>query len=316
MSLDRIGRPIVQPLLLLLLLLLAQTGLATGAAAQRRIDERRPATPDGLLRIHNLVGAVRIIGWDRDTIAVTGTIGSGTFYMGVGKGGGKLGVDLPAAMLEARIDLAPDKTSIVGSMLEVRVPRGTRVWVKTASADIEVDGVTGGLDLYAVGGAIRIRGAPQDIHAESMDGTLDLDVTTPVVRARSAGGAITLRGDIENAVASSVGGAITIESATLQRGRFESVTGAIHWTGDVERGSSLSFESHAGPVVLAVPETVSAEFDVTAFNADIRNEIARVIPRLGGDLRSRMLTFTMGEGAAQVTVRSFKGTVSLLRRND
>ncbi len=301
-----------RPLLIVLAALLALAGQDT-AHAQTRIDQRRPAAPDGLLKIHNLVGSVRVIGWDRDTIAVTGTVGSGTFYMGVGKGGGKLGIELPTAV-SARVDLAPGKTDVQGSSLEVRVPRRTRVWVKAASATIDVDGVTGGLDLYAVGGEIRVRGAPQDVYAESMDGALDLDVSAPAVRLRSAGGAITLRGAIENAVASSVSGPIIVTGARLQRGRFESVTGEIRYDGDVERGSSLGFESHSGPIVLAVSEGVSAEFDVTAFHADIRNEIARVIPRLGGDLRSRMLTFTLGDGGAQVTVRNFKGTITLVHR--
>lgn len=303
-----------RPTFLALFLLLLQGVMPSVLDAQRRIDERRPAAPDGLLRIHNLVGSVRVIGWDRDTVAVTGTLGSGTFYMGVGQGGGKLGVELPTGMLEARVDLSPEKTSVAGSVLEVRVPRRTRVWIKSASAGIDVDSVVGGLDLYAVGGAIRVRGSPQDIHAESMDGAVDIAVTTPVVRVRSAGGPITLRGAIENASASSVSGAIVVDGVRLQRGRFESVTGEIRWDGEVERGSSLMFESHSGPIVLAVPPQVSAEFDVTAFNADIRNEIARVIPRLGGDLRSRMLTFTLGDGGAQVTVRNFKGTISLLAR--
>lgn len=278
--------------------------------AQRRIDERRPATSDGLLKIHNMVGSVRVIGWDRDTIAVTGTVGTGTFFMGVGKGSGKLGVELRSSTASAPLD----PSAVQGSTLEVRVPRRTRVWVKTASADIDVDGITGGLDLYAVGGRIHVRGAPQDVQAESMDGAVELEVRAPVVRVRSASGGITLRGEIENGVASSVSGPIVVDRVRLQRGRFETVTGALRFSGPIERGSALTFESHAGPIVLELPRDASAEFDITAFNADIDNRIARVIPRLGADLRSRSLSFTLGEGGAQVTARNFKGTIALLHQ--
>ena len=301
------------PLLVALLILCAAMVPAEGRA-QTRIDRRAPAAPVGLLRIHNAVGAVRVVGWDRDSIVVTGTVGTGTFYFGAGKGSSKMGVELPAHLTEGGLDAAAAKGSIVPSILEVRVPRRTRVWVKTASADIEVSEVLGGLDLFAVGGRIRVGGTPQDLLAESMDGTVDVDVATASARVRSAGGAVTLRGTIENAVVTSVSGAITVTDARLQRGRFESVTGELRYDGGVERGSSLTFESHAGPIVLTLPGNVSADFDVTAFNGEIKNSIVRLNPRLGGDLRSKLLEFTAGEGGAQVTVTNFKGSIVLGRK--
>ncbi|HUF28170.1 MAG TPA: DUF4097 family beta strand repeat-containing protein [Gemmatimonadaceae bacterium] len=284
------------------------------AHAQQRVNQRQAATADGLLRIHNLVGSVRVVGWDRDTIAVSGTIGSGAFYFAVGKGSGKMGVELPDGTAQARATGKTEGRDVTGSTLEVWVPRRTRVWVKTASASITVDDVTGGVDLYSVGGSIRVSGAPQDLHAESMDGAVELDVTTAAARIRSAGGAVTLRGAIENAVASSVSGSITVVGARLQRGRLETVTGDVRYEGAVERGSSLDFESHAGTITLVVPIDVSADFDVTAFNGDIRNGIHRVLPRLGNDLRSKSLSFTAGDGGAQVTIRNFKGGIELLGR--
>jgi hypothetical protein len=42
--------------------------------------------------------------------------------------------------------------------LDVMVPARAKVWVKTATAQIEVSGVTGELDLYVVGGKIRVSG--------------------------------------------------------------------------------------------------------------------------------------------------------------
>ena len=302
------------PLVLALVALCAVARSPLTAQAQTPIDRRAPAAPVGLLRIHNAVGAVRVVGWDRDSIAVTGTVGTGTFYFGIGKGSGKMGVELPANLTEGGLDAGAAKGLIVPSVLEVRVPRRTRVWVKTAGADIEVSDVLGGLDLFAVGGRIRVSGSPQDLLAESMDGAVDVDIATTSARIRSAGGAVTVRGAIENAVVTSVSGPITVTAARLQRGRFESVTGELRYDGGVERGSSLTFESHAGPIVLTLPGDVSADFDVTAFNGEIKNALARMNPRLGGDLRSKLLEFTVGEGGAQVTVTNFKGNIVLGRK--
>ncbi len=48
------------------------------AAAQQAVEERRPATGDGTVKITVAVGAVRVIGWERDTVAITGTLGAGS----------------------------------------------------------------------------------------------------------------------------------------------------------------------------------------------------------------------------------------------
>src|SRR5690606_36017566 len=48
--------------------------VAAPAAAQRKVAERLPAAPDGYVRVHNIAGSVKLIGWDRDSVAVTGTV--------------------------------------------------------------------------------------------------------------------------------------------------------------------------------------------------------------------------------------------------
>lgn len=283
-------------------LILGAVGTVSG---QTRVEERRWVPPDASIRIHNLVGSTRVIGWDRDTIAVSGTLapGSGRLYLAAGRAGAKLGVELPA-----------NENQAGPSHLEIRVPARARVWVKSASAEIEVSDVTGSLDLNSVSGRIRARGKPRDIIVESMDGTVEIAAAAPWVRVKTASGSVTLRGGTGDLVASTVSGTIRVEGGPFQRGRFESVVGDIHFEGRLDPAGSFHFESHSGEIELRLAEAVAAEFEVTSFDGEIENGLSRATPRPGRDLRSKELSFSLGSGGAYVTVRNFKGRVVLGRK--
>lgn len=287
-------------LLLVLLALIAPRGAE--AFAQTSVDRRIPARPDAPVRIHNLVGSIRITGWARDTIAVTGSVatGGGRFYMGGGEAGAKLGVELPTGAAEKP-----------GSHLEVRVPAGSRVWVKSASATIEVVGVTGGLDLSSVSGDITVRGPTREVRAESLDG--DIRIGGPMVwaRAKTAGGSVHLEGVVEDLGLSSVSGRLEVTGGPFDRGRFETVTGDIRYSAAPGRGS-LDLESHSGTIELRLPAGSPAELSVTSFSGTIENGLSPARPLAAGE-GGRELVFATGIGGADISIRSFKGAV-LLRR--
>src|ERR1700694_316745 len=77
----------------------------------------------------------------------------------------------------------PEGTKAEASDLEVHVPAGSRVWVTTASAEIEVEGVTGSLALTTAEGRIRVTGAPREVDAESIDGGIEIAADAMSVRA-------------------------------------------------------------------------------------------------------------------------------------
>src|SRR3989449_3250670 len=114
----------------------------------------------------------------------------------------KLGVEVPVEQRDAgKADL------------EVRVPRRAAVWVKTATADIAVEGVDGTLDLNSVSGTIHVVGTPQDVTAETMDGSVEIAGGTGRVRVKTVSGGILLRGASEDLGASTLSGTIVVRAA-------------------------------------------------------------------------------------------------------
>ena len=289
-----------------LLSIIALTLSGRVAGAQHPVNRRVALEPDASVRVFNLVGSIRITGWDKDTLAVTGTLspfGGKLFYFGGGGRGAKLGVEAPDGV-------EPDGPSD----LEVFVPNKAKVWIKGATADITVSGFSGSLDLYSVSGAIRVTGGPTQVYAESMDGDVEVNGPAAWIRAKTASGAIRLNGGGEDVAATTVSGVIAVQAAKVVRGRFESVTGDIRFDGDVERGSSLTFESHSGVIELRLPPTVSADFNVSEFQGKIVNELTKALPRPVRDRGGQELAFTTGQGGADVTIRNFKGAVLLLNQ--
>ena len=289
--------------LTLLALLMPAALRAQGAGlqdARGKVDERRALSPTGSVKLYNLFGSIRVVAWDRDSVAVTGTVSAGErLFMGGTPQGLKIVVE------------SPEGGTARGAHLLLRVPARSRTWVKTSGADIVVSGVTGGLDLYSVGAAIRVTGSPRELNAEAMDGAVEVDGSPAWLRAKTATGAITLRGGGEDVRLSSVSGPIAVRGGPVGRGAFESVTGDIRFGGTAPRAGSLTFDAHSGEVEVALARPVAADVDVVAITGTIENYITPARPVTGRDARGRELHFTTSPDGARVTVRSFKGRVVL-----
>jgi hypothetical protein len=292
------------PVSLVRLLPFALLATPASLAAQRMTVERGwPLDAEGAVRVFNTSGPVRVIGWDRDSVAVTATLASGEAVRG---GGSRTGVKMFVEM--------PDESKPGGSALVVRVPLRARVWVKGANDAVHASGVAGGLDLYTVGGRVEVEGSPSELRVEAMQGDVVLAVSSPWLRAKTASGAITLRGSAEDAGLESVSGRLDATLTSARRVRLESVTGDVRLTGAVDRDGSVTVETHSGTVELALPRTAGFDYEITTIAAPIENGVNAQRPRpsrvRGG---SELYTSTAG-GGAQVVVRSFKGRVVLRAR--
>jgi Toastrack DUF4097 len=279
---------------------------SANVTAQTPIDRRFAARPDGYVRIANLAGTVRVTGWDRDSVVITGTVNEppgAAFYLGYGEEGAKLGIwtDEPVSNLQP-------------SDLEIRVPRGSQVFVRSGSAAVTVAGLTGGLDINSVTGRIVVNGAPREIHAESFEGAIEIDGAATNVSVKTASGAIALNGVRGVVRATTVMGNLMVAADSIGRGTFESVDGDVRFAGGIGRGSTIDVVSHSGTVEFSLPPRTSADFSISTFQGPFEDRFG-VKPVFGGNkLKGQEITFTIGAGGGQVSVRNFKGGVVLSKQ--
>src|SRR5215213_2541485 len=288
----------------------AQKGGGPSKGAPRVAIERRAAVAsDASIRLFGAITTLRIIGWDRDSLVVTGTMPKGWVFDG-GLASAPTGLARGAKFfVEPRSE---GYTS--GAVLEIHVPLRARVWAKSGSADIEVSGVTGGLDLNIVGGSVTVSSAPRELNIESMDGSVRVTAGAAWLRVKTATGEIDVRGGSEDAGLSSVSGTVRVGDGRYDRGKFETVTGDVVFGGDVGFKSSLDLTTHSGRIELRLPPKPNLELDAATVTGSIENAVTSSRPIAGREGRGMELGFSSGTGDTRMVVRSFKGDVALKPR--
>ncbi len=282
--------------------------LATApVAAQQKVDVRRPVTKDVSVRINGAFGSLKVTGWQKDTLLLIGSLPrDARLDPAVGSTGG-------APARGAKFYIEGPATSGATAALELFVPAGATVWAKSGSATIDVTGITGGLDLNIVGGAITVNGTPRELNVESMDGTVTVAGSPNWMRVKTATGDVSLRGSCTDVGVTTVGGSVTLGNGFYERARIESVTGNVAFGGDLTRAGSLVIDSHSGTIGLQVGLKASLDIEATTITGTITNSLSSRRPTPGREGRGEDLALTIGTGEARATLRSFKGSIRISR---
>jgi hypothetical protein len=269
-------------------------------AAQKKVERRLPLGMEGALRILNMVGSVTVHGWNKDTVLIRGTMSpADRFYGGGGYSGVKFGIE------------SANESDPKPAKLEIWVPARVRLWVKTATANIDVSDVDGGLDLYVVSGTIDVSGNPRELNAEAIDGDIHITGSPSWVRAKSASGAITFHGGSSDAGFSTVSGTIKIDGGLFERTKIETVTGDINFAARLDRSGSFDFDSHSGTVTIGFPDRTNASLSIVTIAGTVTNNVSDKRPTPGRFGRGAELVTDLSGGGAKVSVRTFKGAVVL-----
>ncbi len=286
------------------------TGLAIAllgagpAAAQRTTVKGFPVAPDVTLRIQNLVGVTRVTGWDHDSIAVTAVIpaGGGGFYGGGRDRFAKMGIEGQDPSLTGP-----------GSELDVHVPRGARVWVKSGSANVELTGLSAEVEVTSLTGSIRLDGAPRVATLETIDGDLTITGAATVIRARTGSGAVRIRGARADISISTIQGPVVLASDELLSARIETVSGRVEVRAGMQPDGLLEIQAHDGEVFLSMPSAIDARFDLSTLKGILAS---RVTGQGSIPAGARSARFAVGKKAgagrgAGITVRTFSGSIQV-----
>ena len=278
------------------------------ARAQHRETRIAQMNHDGAFRIWNLSGSVHVIGWDKDSVQVEANLDDAareTFLFGASGEGGKLTTED-----EGRSGIAH---------LVVRVPRRASVWIKTMSASVVVNGVTGSIDAYAVTGFVHIASpSAASVYAESLGGRVHVTGQASVVRLRTGRGSVEFSGRTPDLSVRTVSGNVLARVAGLQRGTVESVGGRVHLGVSMRRGGTLEVLTHDGAVDLTLPARTPVMWTLSTVSGDIR--VLDPLPRDEGEREDGTVVIRgrrdldlprSTEGGAEIQLRTFSGGITL-----
>lgn len=322
--------------------LLALVSFPFGATGQSPID-RTVATPaTGSVEVHNVSGEIRVSGWDRNEVRVTGRLGEGVERLDVISEGDRV---------QVRVVIPRGSRQVQPSILELRVPARKAVSAAGTSANVEISGITGSVDATSTSGEVRVSGSPALVSASSTSGDVVVDANTSRLEAGSTSGDVHVRGSVRESVtaatvsgdvevsadvpevvaksvsgrvsvasgarrlsASSVSGEVVVRAGELQYVAIETVSGDVVLEGGATANAAINVQSHSGSVSLALPANIGATFRVNSFSGDIANDFGQRAERTSRYAPGESLSFTSGAGGAMVTVKTFSGDVRLRRR--
>ena len=281
---------------------------AATASAQERVDERRVAAADATVVIEAGGGSVRVVGWEKAEVTVTGTLGADSQR-----------VEVRGDRRKLRIEVVPERHGHPGAAdLEIHVPAGSRVEVEAFQAAVDVEGVTGSVRAETVNSSITFTGTADDVRLESVNGGVSVRGRSARINVESVNGPVDVSDPGGDLQAGTVNGPLRVSGALgLARGRLESVNGRVTFEGKLAARGALDIENVGGGVDLAISSP--ADYRVSTFNGAIVNEIGPAPQGTHGhdddddETPGQELTFSAGSGGARVTVSTLNGRVRIMK---
>lgn len=286
--------------------------LVGSAVAGTPINETRPLAADAIVEVENVAGSIRVRGTATTELRVTGELGDGVEGLRIEGDGQRLSVKVQY----------PNESGprgwwggqrVADSQIVLEVPQGVELRAQSVSASVTVAGVSGRrAAIETVSGAVEFDGGPQALEIESVSGSLQVTATgIAEVALESVSGAIELDGAItERLRAESVSGRIRISSdQPLAKVQSSAVSGDIDLQVGLAGGGQLNAESLSGTLAVTLPAATSARITASSFSGSIRSDVGEVEKESFGPGSS--LRTTLGDGAGEVRLESFSGTVRL-----
>lgn len=292
------------------------------AAAERSVNESGRMPADGRIDIENVSGSVKVVGWDKAEVSVTGTLGDDVERLDF-RAGERTRIEVVyrerrhgagATVRELMGGKGDGGSARDGANLTIQVPHACRLAVEVVAAGVDVSGLDGEVEVTAVSGDVDVRGACRRLEVECVSGNVEVDGAGRQTSVGTVSGNLKVRCDDADLEVETVTGEASVDCASLRSLKAETVNGSIAMSGRPAAGATIEAESVNGSLTLAVPADVSAAFAVTTFNGEIENAFGQKAERTDQYAPGRELKFTNGSGAADVQLNTLNGTVRILKK--
>ncbi|MEX2307510.1 MAG: DUF4097 family beta strand repeat-containing protein [Pirellulales bacterium] len=279
---------------------------SANARAEQQVEKRVSSNhANGKVEIDIGEGSIQVIGWDKNEVEVTGTIGDRVERLDVRKGKRKVWV---------RAYLPKDGEAREAELV-VYAPHSNDIDVQVFQGPILVSGIEGDIQLETFSGDISVSGPCKRVEAGTVNGDITVDSAkrsagADKVRAKTVAGAIVIKNVRREVEAQSISGPVTIAGNSLTKVVAKTVSGNVRFDGGLSRLGRLEIDTHSGEFIGVFPADLSAEFDITSYNGVVDNAFN---PNAGSNQ-----DFIQGEGDPQAEVKatSFSGNIRVTKQSN
>jgi len=266
--------------------------------AARPVDRSLDAATNATVSLENICGSLSVAAWDQPRVQVTGDLEEADDE-----------VVLTGTVARIRLDVRDVHGGDTGcATLLVRLPAAVRLEAETVSADLDVAGLTGTLDLDTVSGDLRVQGAPREVELETVSGEVLVAAATASLSVETVSGNVAVHRALGRVEAETVSGELAVDGGPFGRIELTTVSGDVVLAGPLDPSGRAEVATHSGDVTLRLPNGMPASYALSTFSGDIRGTPGEI--RSGG-FPGRSLAFVAGAGTATVSVATHSGDIDI-----
>lgn len=289
------------------------TGLVTlsvapivAAVSATTVDRRIDATPNGTVEVRNLAGSVRINGWDRNEVHVTGTLGENVERLDLLSDGDRVIVHV---VQQRNSNIAE------GTSLTIDAPRASTLDVDTVSADIDVRKVEGEQRLNSVSGNIDTEAFKKELVVKSVSGNVLVNghKQPAIARAQAVSGRLRLEDVAGEVQADSVSGQVDVAATTVDRALLTSISGTVSLRTGLGPDARIETTTTSGNVSLVFDGDAAAEYDLATFSGSIHNCFGPSLQPTNRTGPQKHHRFREGNSNARVAANTMSGSIEVCR---
>ena len=265
-------------------------------------------------------GDLKINGWARNEIRafVAGNDSGALGFKVLQKGADGNAVWVAVAGAESQKNV---EGCLAGDSIELDVPRGAPVHVKSRESETGIDSV-GRATVENVGGNIRLSNVARGVEATTYEGDITVEKSGGAMQLQTTTGSIVAfalaPAEIGDAFkAKTASGAIVLRGVEHRQIEVNSNSGAIRFTGEFLAGGQYAFSAFNGSINLQIPQNssckINASYGFGAFNSDFA--LANVVKSFAAQ-KAQNLSAQIGASAAAATVNvsTYSGTIQIKKQ--
>jgi Putative adhesin len=215
-----------------------------------------------------------------------------------------------------------------GVRYRISVPSGAQADIRTASGEIDVEGLSGMVALASVSGDVRAGDLSGGLTVSTTSGEVQLSDIVGKLEVGSISGDVTLEnGQIDGATVSttsgkvqldgvagalkltSVSGDIQVREARNGQLDLSTTSGEIKYEGSLAGASANTLDTISGDVNLRLPEDSGFRLDASTVSGDLSSEF----DLRDGETARRSLSGVVGDGSATLTIGTTSGDIDIER---
>ena len=298
----------------LFLTLCASTLLLAGDSSRYREDFHYsyPQTAGGRLSVQNFSGSVEVIGWDQNTVDI-----SGTKYAESQQLLNTLKIEASSSSNSVHVKTTHPDThhGNMGAKYVIHVPRRTELGdLASSNGSIKVEDVEGNSHVTTSNGSVHLTKIRGNVDGHTSNGGVELNDVLGSVSFQTSNGSI-LAGNVEGAFeASTSNGGIHVHLRDTQGGHAIKLTtsnGAIDLQLDSPRQNDVIASTSNGSITVRLPGSLNASVHAsTNSGGSVRSDFDIL---MRGEISKHRIEGTIGGGGPRIDLSTSNGNIHLVK---